>query len=204
MIVQKEKHRRPEIIVFAGPNGSGKSTVTQLFHVESDYINADDIRKSTLCSDMEAAVAAERLREEHVEGMTDFSFETVLSTDRNLKLLKKAREKGFFIKCVYVITASPEINIMRVQTRVAQGGHDVPEDKIISRYYKCLDLIREVVPVCDIVHIYDNSSKVPFRIFKKRKTECFFDENKYWDREDIEVLTGISEMTGRDLNNANR
>ena len=48
------------------------------------------------------------------------------------------------------------------------GGHSVPEEKIKSRYYKALDLIPELVEICDIVHIYDNTN-VPFRIFKKRK-----------------------------------
>lgn len=57
------------------------------------YINADDIKRSSLCSDLEAAVKAEELREEMIEKGEDFTFETVLSTDRNLKLLKKAKEK---------------------------------------------------------------------------------------------------------------
>lgn len=49
------------------------------------------------------------------------------------------------------------------------GGHGVPEEKIKSRYYKALDLISELVEICDIVHIYDNTN-VPFRIFKKERT----------------------------------
>jgi predicted ABC-type ATPase len=65
------------------------------------YINADDIKRSSLCSDLEAAVKAEELREEMLEKGEDFTFETVLSTDRNLKLLKKAKEKGYFLRCIY-------------------------------------------------------------------------------------------------------
>ena len=64
-------------------------------------INADDIKRSSLCSDLEAAVKAEELREEMLEKGEDFTFETVLSTDRNLKLLKKAKEKGYFLRCIY-------------------------------------------------------------------------------------------------------
>lgn len=48
------------------------------------------------------------------------------------------------------------------------GGHGVPEEKIKSGYYNALDLIPDLVEICDIVHIYDNTN-VPFRIFKKRK-----------------------------------
>ena len=54
----------PEIIVFAGPNGSGKSTITKMAKVIEPYINADDIKKTNYCSDLEAAQLAERLREQ--------------------------------------------------------------------------------------------------------------------------------------------
>jgi predicted ABC-type ATPase len=194
------QNRKPEIIVFAGPNGSGKSTITQLFQIDMDYINADDIKKSTLCTDLEAAQKAEQLREQHLSQLKDFCFETVLSTDRNLNLLKKAKEKGYFIKCVYILTALPEVNVMRVRARVIQGGHGVPEDKIRSRYDKSLELIKEVIPVCDICHIYDNSDDVPFRIYKKRKSEYYFDENEFWSFDDIVLLTGISQIDKKDLN----
>ena len=45
------------------------------------YINADDIKKSSLCTDMEAAIKAEELREKALSDKIDFTFETVLSTD---------------------------------------------------------------------------------------------------------------------------
>lgn len=92
-----KKNRLPEIIVFAGPNGSGKTTITRMARTIGVYINADDIKKSSLCSDLEAAVKAEELREEMLEKGEDFTFETVLSTGRNIKLLKKAKEKGYFL-----------------------------------------------------------------------------------------------------------
>ena len=156
------------------------------------YINADDIKKSSLCSDLEAAVKAEKLRESMIEKNEDFTFETVLSTDRNLKLLKKAKNKGYFIRCIYVLTSNYNINISRVNIRKAMGGHTVPKDKIMSRYKKALDLIPELIDVCDILHIYDNTN-VPFRIFKKRKNIYYHWQNKYWSFSDIERITGINE-----------
>lgn len=187
-----KRNRLPEIIVFAGPNGSGKTTITRMARTIGVYINADDIKKSSLCSDLEAAVKAEELREEMLEKGEDFTFETVLSTDRNIKLLKKAKEKGYFLRCIYVLTSDYKINIARVSMRKSMGGHGVPEEKIKSRYYKALDLIPELVEICDIVHIYDNTN-VPFRIFKKRKDVYFHWENKYWSFSDIEKLTGIKD-----------
>lgn len=48
--------KKPEIIVFAGPNGSGKSTITKLAKIIKPYINADDIKSSLHCSDIEKLV----------------------------------------------------------------------------------------------------------------------------------------------------
>lgn len=186
----QDKDKQPEIIVFAGPNGSGKSTITKLAKVIEPYINADDIKSTTLCNDLEAAVLAENLREENVESGNGFTFETVLSTDRNLKFLKKAKGKGFFIRCIYVLTSDVNINVARVESRKETGGHGVPEDKIRSRYTKALHLLPELINVCDIVHVYDNTD-VPYRIFKKRKKLYFYWENEYWDKLEIENLTGI-------------
>ena len=88
--------KKPEIIVFAGPNGSGKSTVTKYAKVIPPYINADDIKRATLCSDLEAAQNAEELRNKSLDEKKDFTFETVLSTRRNPKAvtmyLKKKSE----------------------------------------------------------------------------------------------------------------
>ena len=43
----------PEVVVFAGPNGSGKTTITRMAKIVGEYINADDIKRTTLCSDLE-------------------------------------------------------------------------------------------------------------------------------------------------------
>ncbi|WP_289108361.1 zeta toxin family protein [uncultured Dubosiella sp.] len=177
--------KKPEIVVFAGPNGSGKSTITELLKPPIDYINADEIKKNLKCSDLEAAQLAEKQRQQHVQSMSEFAFETVLSTPRNLNLLKDAKKKGYFIRCYYVLTADPGINVWRIKSRVESGGHDVPEEKIISRYDRALKLLKDLIPVCDICHIYDNSGDAPFRIFKKRKTIFFFDSCEDWHLEDI-------------------
>lgn len=180
--------KKPEIIVFAGPNGSGKSTITRMANIIEPYINADDIKLSSHCSDAEAALKAEHLRERLIDLEKSFTFETVLSTDRNLNLLKRAKKAGYFIRCIYVLTTDPEINRVRVKVRAKAGGHDVPAEKIEKRYYRALGLIPELLKICDVCHIYDNSNE-PFRIFKKRKREYFFWENEFWSLDKIETLT---------------
>jgi predicted ABC-type ATPase len=101
-----------------------------------------------------------------------------------------AKAAGFFIRCIYVITADPHINILREKVRKEAGGHDVPKEKIEIRYNRALKLIPELINLCDICHIYDNSDQ-PFRIFKKRKDEYFYWENDFWDEDQIEKITGI-------------
>lgn len=183
----------PEVIVFAGPNGSGKSTITRMAKIGGEYINADDIKRTTLCTDLEAAVKAEELRERMIVDRKDFTFETVLSTDRNLLLLQRAKEKGYFIRGIYVLTCNADINVARVNAREALGGHGVPEEKIRSRYDKALALIPKFVEICDILHIYDNTQE-PFRIFKKRKDVYYRWSNQYWSNDDIKKLSGIAEF----------
>jgi len=184
--------RLPEVIVFAGPNGSGKSTIAQMARIGGEYINADDIKRTSLCTDLEAAVKAEKLREYMIENKKDFTFETVLSTDRNLLLLKKAKEQGYFVRGIYVLTSNVDINVARVHAREALGGHGVPEEKIRSRYDKALALVPRLVEICDILHIYDNT-KEPFRIFKKRKSIYYRWNNQYWSNDEIERLSGVVE-----------
>ena len=67
----QEKIMLPEVMVFAGPNGSGKSTITRMAKTVGIYINADDIKKSSLCTDMEAAIKAEAIK--MLTGISEYS-----------------------------------------------------------------------------------------------------------------------------------
>ncbi len=48
-------------MIFADLNGSDKSTITGMAKTIGIYINADDIKRATICTDMDAALIAERL-----------------------------------------------------------------------------------------------------------------------------------------------
>lgn len=176
--------RKPMILVFAGPNGSGKSTITQYFDKIGTYTNADDVVAATGISNEEAALSVGRKRYKSIENKEDFTFETVLSSHYSFDILKKAKAEGYFIKCIFVLTVDPEINISRVKTRVAAGGHDVKEIKIIERYHKSLKNIKELIEVCDILHVYDNSIE-PVRIIRKHKDDVSIFPNEYWTEEKI-------------------
>ena len=135
----KEKELKPCLLVFAGPNGSGKSTIKSMFEIKGKYTNADDVVASTGMDNLEAAKLVDEMRYESIRNKEDFSFETVLSSDYKMNILRKAKEEGYFIKCVFVLTANPELNVYRVESRVSKGGHDVPADKIIDRYAKTFE-----------------------------------------------------------------
>lgn len=143
-------------------------------------------------------------KNQQLENRNDFCFETVLSSHYNVDFIQKCKEAGYFIRCYYIITVDPLINVTRVKLRVESGGHDVPINKIISRYDRSLDNIHRVLPLCDVCHIYDNSYTTeggkPHRIFKKRKEQCFYHENIDWLLEDIKALTRVADMQQKDLN----
>lgn len=189
-----ETKRKNMVIVYAGPNGSGKSTITSLLDPVGEYINADDIKRINNCSDLEAAEFAKIRRERCIAEHKDFTFETVLSTARNLELLRRAKADDYFVRCFYVLTVSSEINVARVQNRVNNGGHGVPEEKIRSRYDRALALIPELIPVCDICNIYDNTENL-FRIFSKKTDTYRLWENDFWSKDKIIALTKQEQYT---------
>ena len=187
------QNRKPMILVLAGPNGSGKSTITTFLIKLVNNTNAYDVVATTGMNNMEAAVLVAMMRYESIAKKEDFTFETVLSSEYKLNILRKAKEEGYFIKCVFVLTVDPQINIARIESRVAAGGHDTYSDvavlsvdssKVIERYYKSINNIKELLDICDIMHVYDNT-KSPERIIRKHKEELSIYPNEYWSEQDI-------------------
>lgn len=176
--------RKPMVLVFAGPNGSGKSTVTTYFDKVGTYTNADDIVAATGMDNMEAARLVDKMRYRSIEQKEDFTFETVLSSHYKLDILKKAKEEGYFIKCFFILTVDPSVNVARVSARVASGGHNVDEKSIRARYSKSLGNIKELMKICDIMHVYDNTIE-PVRIIRKHKDEISIYPNDLWSEQMI-------------------
>lgn len=143
--------------VFAGPNGSGKSAIISAIQDERIHVDADEIQRLHGCTALEAAKIAEKTRETLLANGEDFTFETVLSTTRNLELMRRAKAKGYDVSCLYALTRDPKINIRRVKARAARGLHDVPEDKVYIRYIRALRLFPQLLDICDELSVYDNS-----------------------------------------------
>jgi len=160
--------RKPVLIVIAGPNGSGKTSTTRLVikHEWADqcvYINPDEIAQTKFgdWNDVNAVRQAveycEEWREQLLRDHKDFIFETVLSSDGKVDFLKRAKEEGYFIRMFFICTESPTINAARIANRVMEGGHDVPIQKIISRYEKTIVNAVKVMRFADRAYFYDNS-----------------------------------------------
>ena len=180
-----EPKKKPRLLVIAGPNGSGKSTVTKGLPLIGLYVNADEIKRVSGCTDLEAAQEAEQLRELLLARRADFAFETVLSTDRNLSLLRRAKEAGYEICAVFVLTSDVEINARRVQERAAAGGHDVPEDKIKSRYGKSIRNLSPLVRIADKTRVLDNSGAEPRLICEVEGNAVRIWDNDVWTKNAI-------------------
>jgi len=182
--------RKPTVLVFAGPNGSGKSTVARSMPVFGTYVNADDLKKEYGLTDLEAARQAEALRNSLLDKGADFSFETVLSTERNLFLLHKAKACGYEVQCIYVLTCDENINVARVKARKTAGGHDVPEGKVRKRYQRALALLPLLIDLCDKVLVYDNSD-APVLIFSKLDANSQMFPNQFWDVPSLKKLLNL-------------
>lgn len=170
------------IFVFAGPNGSGKSSVIDRYQqagiLPSRYICPDNVVRDMLQEQplldiykayIEAMSICEKVRVDDILHGVPFSFESVFSNPEKLKFLRFAKSHGFHIVVVYITTSDPAINVKRVQRRVVEGGHDVPEDKIRSRYERSMVLMPDVIAFADEAEVYDNSidNAVPELVFKK-------------------------------------
>ncbi len=106
-----------------------------------------------------AAVLAAALRRRLVDQGTSFTFETVMSSDDKIELMRDARARGYRVYLYFVATEDPAINIERVRLRVSQGGHDVPEDKVRERYVRSIGLLDAACRASDRAYVFDNSGE---------------------------------------------
>jgi predicted ABC-type ATPase len=153
----------------AGPNGAGKTTLTGWLRRQAvefgEYINADEIAESLAGSYgarvADAQVIADRRRQACIEARRSFTFETVMSHPSKVDVLVRAREAGYFVQLFFVGTEDPQTNVERVALRVAQGGHDVPVDRIVARWQRTMNLLHQAIAASDRSLIFDNSATMP-------------------------------------------
>ena len=109
-----------------------------------------------------ASVASDFIRRKLLLAGKSFSFETVMSSADKVQFLKTAQSHGYRTYLYYVATEDPKINIDRVRQRIEKGGHPVPEDKIVSRYHRSLELLADAIRNTNRTYLWDNTSQLRF------------------------------------------
>ena len=158
----------PFLLVIAGPNGSGKTTLTKTLRDAGIdfgvYINPDDIAQTLDLPEpqrtKQAQIIADFKRDTCLQRRESFSFETVLSHASKIAVMVDAHRAGCHVTLYFVATADPEINVRRVEDRVAKGGHDVPHDRIRARYARSLGFLADAALVARRTIVFDNSALV--------------------------------------------
>ena len=103
------------------------------------------------------ALVVNFLQAQSIKEGRSFSQETVFSHPSKLAALESAKAAGYRTYLYYVATSSPRINLGRVANRVAKGGHQVPEEKILSRYNRSLESVSRSLEFLSRAYFFDNS-----------------------------------------------
>ncbi len=152
--------QRPLVVAVTGPNGAGKTTFYHA-HLKSAglrFVNADVLANELEMESYAAARMAGNLRSALVEQGESFVFETVFSDPVGDKLgfLKNAVARGYTVILCFIGISGSEVSEQRVAMRVSQGGHDVPADKLITRYPRTLANLHAAIRELPNVWVFDN------------------------------------------------
>ncbi len=185
----KIKITKEEILAFAASSGLLNKTFTHR-HLSNSFTISNGLLflKQSKTKEQLAQILARFLRECMLKARRRFSFETVFSHPSNLDIMRQAVAAGYKVYLYFVSTESPDINKYRVQLRVAQNGHDVPEDKIESRYYRSLELLYDAAEIAYQVFFFDNSREGdPYKLVNHFKKTG---HKKTWDSQNKKDFSG--------------
>jgi predicted ABC-type ATPase len=97
-----------------------------------------------------------------IRGGESFAFETTLSGRHYARVIPDWREEGYYVKLIFLSLPTPELAAARVSCRVAQGGHQVPEDVVRRRFDAGLRNFETIYR--DLINswvLYDHSGAAP-------------------------------------------
>jgi len=172
------------LYIISGANGSGKTTFAKSFVSinQLHFINADEIAKEldkdniTKYKVKAGKIFFDKL-EENLGLEKSFVIETTLSGHYLVKYIKQAKLLDFQITLIYLFLETPDTNISRVKNRVLNGGHNVPQDDIIRRFYRSKNMFYNVYKdLVDEWSIYYNSNEIFEKIAQNDK---ILDHEKY-------------------------
>lgn len=111
-----------------------------------------------------SAILCDFLRRRWLAGRESFTFETVMSSADKVDLLGEARKAGYRTYLYFICTDDPRINKGRIASRVRDGGHAVPAEKIVSRFRRSLALLPAAIAGSNRAYLFDNSEEGGYRL----------------------------------------
>lgn len=155
------------LYIISGCNGAGKTTASYTVLPEildcKEFVNADEIARGLSPFNPESvAIEAGRLMLKRIDELLEkdetFSIETTLATKSYINLVRRAQAKGYVVKVLFFWLNTPKLAQLRVSERVANGGHNIPQDVINRRYVAGIcNLFNLFMQEVDSWVIFDNS-----------------------------------------------
>ena len=131
------------LYIIAGANGSGKTTLAnELLPAENlEFLNADEVAKDICPENIEKVkIKAGKIVLKQLKNLFDkgksFAIETTLAGKNHIKILKRAKELDYHIILIYSFLDNVEMCQNRIKIRVLTGGHNIPFEDIIRRFYR--------------------------------------------------------------------
>ncbi len=175
----------PKFVIFAGVNGAGKTTLylsnpklQNLPRVNVDEIVRDIGRWDNPQDVFKAGKIAVAKIKEYMAANKSFNQETTLCGGSIIKNIINAKQQGYVIELYYVGLDNEDLAVQRVNERVKNGGHGIPEADIRKRYNRSFGQLKKVIPYCDRIELYDNTI-----VFKS----VAIYENRSWDITDKNI-----------------
>ncbi len=97
----------------------------------------------------------------HVAHGRSFALETTLSGLGYARQIPQWRAAGYAVALHFLALPAVEVAIERVAQRVAQGGHNIPEDIIRRRFASGQANLARYCALVDEWDVYDNSGPKP-------------------------------------------
>jgi len=187
----------PKLFIISGCNGAGKTTASFNILPEildcKQFLNADEIARGLSPFDPESvSIEAGRILlnrfDELVKIGETFAVETTLATLIYKDKILKVQSIGYEVTLLYFWLTDVNMAYDRVNSRVMEGGHNIPKDVINRRYFKGIkNLFNIYLPLCERALIIDNSDSNPELIFTQSKGSELeiINENLYTNLLDI-------------------
>jgi len=129
--------------------------------VEHFTVNGGVLRigRQVAINSYHASFIASYLAERLFETKQSFAFETVMSHESKVELLKQARDQGYKTYFYFIFADSISTNITRVKLRVLDGGHGVKDETIAERAVRTFQLLPAAFNSADTAYVIDNSNE---------------------------------------------